>query len=163
MITYTRWPKLGLICDCDTHLILGTLFSIGPHPDINQLNDTLDGLAINVVVDTMLADAGYDSESNHQDLRDCGIETVIPPNAGRPTDKLPKSKWRFMMAADFDEDTYGQRWQVETVMSMLKRNLGEALSCRGDERRDQEMMLMVLTHNMAIIYESRGFLQSSYR
>ncbi|WP_390620468.1 transposase [Poriferisphaera corsica] len=64
------------------------------------------------------------------------------------------------MATAFDDETYGQRWQVETVTSMLKRNLGTALTAHSDARRNQEMMLMVLTHNLAIIYIRGGFLQS---
>ena len=66
------------------------------------------------------------------------------------------------MVTAFDEQTYGQRWQVETVVSMLKRNLGTALTARSDMRRNQEMMLMVLTHNLAIIYGYRGVLQSMH-
>jgi len=55
------------------------------------------------------------------------------------------------MRTAFDKETYGQRWQVETVMSMIKRNQGEELRARSYWSQNREMMLKVLTHNIAII------------
>ena len=100
----------------------------------------------------LLADAGYDSETNHQYAREVHhIKTTIPPKHGRPTNKLPKTKYRREMRTDFDKKTYGQRWQVETVFSMIKRNFGSALRARRYWSQCREMMLLVLTHNIAII------------
>ena len=122
-VCYRRYGKLGLIVDCDRHLILSLLPGRGPKPDIDELEPLMRRLAPNVWPDQLLADAGYDSESNHQLLRErCGVESVIPPRHGRPPkrpDHLPAGKWRWLMATDFNEDGYGQRWQVETVMFML--------------------------------------------
>ena len=55
------------------------------------------------------------------------------------------------MRTDFDSETYGQRWQVETIFSMIKRNFGSALRARRYWSQCREMMLLVLTHNIAII------------
>ena len=55
------------------------------------------------------------------------------------------------MRNNFDKKTYGQRWQVETVFSMIKRNFGSALRARCYWSQCREMMLMVLTHNLAVI------------
>ncbi len=77
-----------------------------------------------------MADAGYDPQKNHQLMREqLGIESIIPPRAGRPTARLPTG--RCGMAMDFDDETYGQRWQVEPVMSMLKRHQVESLTLRN--------------------------------
>lgn len=46
---------------------------------------------------------------------------------------------------------YGQRWQVETVMSMIKRNLGSFVAARSDPARSRETLLKVLTHNIMLI------------
>jgi hypothetical protein len=82
-----------------------------------------------------VADAGYDSEKNHRIARDdLGIRSIIPPNSGRPTSKAPPTRHRRNMHHRFkrkaDRHLYGQRWQVETVNSMIKRNLGSALRAR---------------------------------
>jgi hypothetical protein len=46
---------------------------------------------------------------------------------------------------------YGQRWQVETVNSMLKRRLGSALRARQYKTQCQETILRAITHNVMII------------
>lgn len=46
---------------------------------------------------------------------------------------------------------YGQRWQAETVMSMIKQNLGSFVAARNDKARSAETMLKVLTHNIMLI------------
>ncbi len=55
------------------------------------------------------------------------------------------------MRNNFDKKTYGQRWQVETVFSMIKRNFGSALRAKRYWSQCREMMLMALTHNLAVI------------
>ena len=150
--TYRRWPKLAIICDCNNHLILSAITIRGPSPDINQFCKTLRLCMEKFRIKHLLADAGYDSEANHQYARDVHqIKTTIPARHGRPTTKLPKTKYRREMRTDFDKDTYGQRWQVETVFSMIKRNFGSALRARYYWSQCREMMLLALTHNIAII------------
>jgi transposase len=51
----------------------------------------------------------------------------------------------------YRDSRYGQRWQMETVVSMIKRNLGSAVAARSDRARGAEAMLKVLTHNIMII------------
>jgi hypothetical protein len=46
---------------------------------------------------------------------------------------------------------YTQRWQVETVNSMIKRNLGSALRARSNRRREMEMILRGITHNLMLL------------
>jgi hypothetical protein len=43
---------------------------------------------------------------------------------------------------------YTRRWQVETVNSMVKRNLGSALGGKTAWSRRRDMLLKVLTHNV---------------
>ncbi len=62
-------------------------------------------------------DGGYDSQHNHHLLCDVyNIESLIPAVHGRPTEALPTNRWRSLMATQFDQETYGQRWRVETVI-----------------------------------------------
>jgi len=107
-------------------------------------------------VKTVLADAGYDSESNHRLARlDMNVRSLIPAGAGRPTMKQASSHYRRLMQKTLrgsqKEKPYGQRAQVESVMSMLKRNLGDALRARTTHRRKMEMLLKVSAHNLMIV------------
>jgi hypothetical protein len=44
-----------------------------------------------------------------------------------------------------------QRWQAETVNSMVKRNLGSALGGKTAGSRQRDMQLKVLAHNAMIL------------
>ena len=150
--SYKRFPKLAMVCDCHTHLILSVMPTRGPSVDVNQFRQPLDRAARHVSIRHLLADAGYDSEPNHTYAREIfHIQTTIPPRAGRTAGSLPKTKYRRLMATDFDQKTYGQRAQAETVFSMIKRNFTDSLSARSYWSQCREMVLLVLTHNLAII------------
>ena len=150
-VTYRSFAKLGVVVCCATHLILSTHRGVGPRPDVDELRPLMEHLATNVVPEQMLADAGYDSESNHVMLRDeLSIDSVIPATLDRPTNKLPAGKYRYLMQTQFNEKDYGQRWQVETVMFMLKRHQGASLTARKSDTQHREMGLMSLVHNIMI-------------
>lgn len=150
--TYKRFPKLALGCDCESHIITGLLTSKGPSVDVIHFKKLLLQSHNNFPIETITADAGYDSESNHEYAREkLGIESIINPKAGRPTTKLPSGKYRREMVKNFDNQKYGQRWQSETVMSMLKRNLSESILAKKYWSQCREMALKVLTHNIMIV------------
>src|SRR5579862_3566766 len=77
--SYTRFPKLELAVDCSTHLVVALATSQGPHPDTDRFRPLLFNLLRHVSTDTVLADAGYDSEANHVFAREgCRVRSVIP-------------------------------------------------------------------------------------
>lgn len=154
-LTYRRFPKLGVLCDVASHVILAIFPTRGPTPDVGQLGELMSRRAHGVFMDRMLADAGYDSEANHELLRDDhGIRSIIPPKAGRPRkdNTLPAGKYRRLMAQRFDKEAYNQRAQVETVMSMLKRNLDGCIRARKTWSQRRELVLKALVHNIMIAY-----------
>jgi transposase len=77
----------------------------------------------------------------------------MPATSGRPTDQLPTAKHRRRMKSQWEryKKRYGQRWQVETTISMLKRLLGSALRARRHWSRCREIMLRVITLNVMIL------------
>ena len=156
----TRLPKLSLAADAATHLILAAAASTGGGADQPSFDDLLYHAwrRSHVTVRCVVADAGFDSEDNHRIARrDMRVRSVIPPKAGRPTQKLPSEPMRRDMHRRFkrgaDRAVYGQRWQVETVNSMIKRNLGSAMRARTAVRRRHELLLRVLTHNIMLLAE----------
>jgi IS5 family transposase len=149
-------PKLSVAVASSCHLILAAKVRVGNGSDAPDFDDLLVHSWKRAAVKTVVADAGYDSEANHRIARqDMGVRSIIPPGIGRPTSKLPTGRWRRHMAKRFarkaDQKVYGQRSQSETVHSMIKRNQGSALRSRTPERRKQEMLLRVITHNIALM------------
>ena len=156
--TYTRFPKLAIICDCSTHMILAAWPTRGPTPDVHQLEALLNQLHSDFMLRRLLLDAGYDSHANHQRLRkERNILSYIPPYLGRPTFKPATSELRRLMQRHFATDAsrrrinFGQRWQVETVFSMIKRNLDHAVAARSYHAQNREMLLLTITHNITIL------------
>ena|SRR3989338_598194 len=153
MTTYTRYPKVGIVADCATHLILSGIPERGPFPDHSHFKRAVMEAEKNVSLQTLIADAGYDSEKAHVFAREqYHIRTIIPPLAGRKTNKLPGSRYRRLMALRFNKKLYGKRWQVETVNSMIKRNLGSFLRARSYWSQCREIMLRLFTHNVMIVW-----------
>ena len=155
-------PKLSLAVASSCHLILAAKTRLGSGADTRDFDELLSRSCERAPVKTVVADAGYDSEANHRMARhNRNVRSIIPPNTGHPTSKLPSGRWRRYMAKRFkrkaDQKLYAQRNQSETTHSMMKRNEGSALRSRKPERRKQEMMLRVLTHNiMLLAKESEG-------
>ena len=149
-------PKLSLAVATRCHLILAVRATTGAGGDQPFFEPLLLDAFSRTTVKLAVADAGYDSEANHCIARqDLGVRSIIPPNAGRPTNKPPSTRHRRNMHRRFarkaDQKHYGQRWQVETVNSMIKRNLGAALRAKTPGRRSMEMLLRVVTHNIMIL------------
>ena len=121
-ITYRRYPKLGVVTNVANHFILAFESGKGPYPDVGEFRGLIQQAAARVKLKTVLADAGYDSEANHQFAREeLALRTVIPPKHRRPSDKPAKGRYRRLMQTRFDEQSYRKRAQVETVMSTIKR------------------------------------------
>ena len=153
--TYKRYGKLMLIVSAATHAILAAVASSGPTPDIDQLDGVVAALPGWVTIHHMAADAGFDSAHNHRLLRDDhGILSTIPPEHGRPPkdpNALPTDKYRRLMKLRFNLKAYRKRPQVETVFSMLKRNLGSALRGRSYWSRCRDLLLRAITHNIMLV------------
>jgi hypothetical protein len=152
-----RLPKLTIAVAAACHVILAARVSTGAGSDNPSFEPVLFDAWRRAPVKVMVADAGFDSEANHRTARlDMGVRSVIPPQIGRPskTGKPPAGHYRRLMRHRFarqaDKSTYGQRWQSETVNSMLKRNLGAALRAMTDKRREREMLLRVVVHNLML-------------
>jgi hypothetical protein len=157
---YRSYAKLGLVTDCSDHLVLAAEAGAGPRPDTDRFVPLLDQALGRVSIGIVLADAGYDSEPNHCHARhNRRVRSYMPANAGRPRKDggPPRGRWRRLMHHKLGDWLgrfrcgYGQRWQAETVVSMIKRRMGDAVAGRSHWSRCRDLMLMVITHNVMII------------
>jgi hypothetical protein len=159
--TYSKFPKVVLVTDCRTHLVLAAVPGRGPASDLVLFKAALKQAVGRARIGTLSADADFDGEWVHEHVRSYGIRTLIPPERGRPSAKPPAGKWRRRMKQQFDKRKYGQRWQTETVNSMVKRRLGSALRARGYWSQCREIILRVITHNVMIVIRLRVFYRAT--
>lgn len=152
-----RYPKVSAICDTGNHLILGAVIDRGPKPDHIEDEATLLAALNHQWFAALLGDAGYECERFHSVCRhDLGIRSIIPTTQrGRPRkdgkDRPVNGHYRRLMQRRFPKTLYGQRWQIETVFSMLKRNLGSALRARRYHSQSREIRLRIITHDLMIL------------
>ena len=160
-----RVPKLAIAVSAHSHLVLSMWCGTGTGSDSPHFESILYDAWRRVPHRSFTAafDAGYDSEDNHRLARqDMGLRSIIPPEIGRPTDKPPTTRWRRhmkrLLATRRSRQCcgYTQRWQVETAISMLKRNLGSALRGRTAHSRRRDLALKVLTHDLMILRRQQG-------
>ena len=149
-------PKLAVGVCTRSHVILAARPRTGFGGDCRDFEPLLfDAWKRHPRPRVVLADAGYDSEANHRIARhDMGVRSIIKAGIGRPGKGGPSGYYRRIMSRRLKGSqrgkTYGQRAQAETVNSMLKRNMGDALRSRSPKARRNEQMLRVLTHNIAL-------------
>lgn len=165
--TYKRYAKLELVLDTATHMILGALGGHGPAPDVDRLIPLMAAVDPSLKLAKLVADAGYDSEPNHVFARiGCRMQSLMPALHGRKGKGPPAGRWRRRMRRVLATRHrrrsvgYTRRAQAETGFSMIKRRQGESVAARTPDTQTDELCLMVLTHNLMILYVSMGFLQS---
>ena len=139
----------------------------GPKPDIVEFQALFEQAWRRQKFATLLGDAGYESEEVHRLCREeLGLESIIPTTSrGRPRDdgtpRVVRGKYRRQLKWRFPKKKYGQRWQIETAFSMMKRRLGSALRRRRPFAINREVVLKVITYNLMIIHRVVATFQRS--
>ena len=105
----SHYPKLTIVCDTESHLVLSAVADRGPLPDDAEFAAAVRLAHRAERFDCLLADAGYDSEKNHTFVREeIGSSSIIPPLSGRRNGKPPHGRYRREMFEDFPQSLYGQ-------------------------------------------------------
>jgi hypothetical protein len=97
----------------------------------------------------LLADAGYGSEAIHRHCRESlGVDSLVSTKKRRSARVVATTPLRQEMVrrlgkpgVEADRAAYCQRWKVETVMSVVKRRHGEALTARLDQTQRVQALL----------------------
>lgn len=141
-------------------LVTAQLSKPGPCGDYPDLPPLAEASVAAVSGALILADAGYDCESNHVFCRErLGVQALIPAKTRRYV-AGPRRPYRAAMVAALGcatlgvegqaepRRTYRQRWLVETLMSVVKRKWGEALSARLPSMQQGQALLRGLVYNL---------------
>lgn len=149
-------PKLVLAVDTASHVILAASAHTGMGSDSQRFVPLLEQAHSRRKLRRVLGDSDFGSEANHQFSRkQLGIQSLIKADAGRPGEGPPQGRYRRKMKQQLQGSQagrpYGQRAQAETTMSMMKRNLSDAMRARSPQKREREHLLRVITHDVMIL------------
>jgi hypothetical protein len=95
------------------------------------------------------ADGGDDSEAYHRWWReDLGLESIIPPVTGRPSQGLTTRPYRRQLKLAFPRYVDGRRWKAETLISVVKRRCGGAVTARHYWHQVKQTLRRGTTYNL---------------
>src|SRR6266851_34153 len=143
---YKHYLKWLVIADVHRQILLAQRARQGPWIDTRALPGLVDAAAQHVPLRLVLADAEFDSEANHQHIRQrWGAQSIIP---AQPRRGIPKGVLRRKMHEKFPQKRYGQRAKIETIFSVVKRKLSSRAPGRRLSSQIRQALLLGLTYNL---------------
>ena len=149
-----HWLKWLVVADVDRQIILAQRARQGPWCDTRALPGLVDAAGRTMPIGLVLADAEFDSESNHRHIRErLGAHSVIPANRRRG---VPEGEIRNQMHRAFPRPLYRHRAKVETVFSVVKRKLSAKAPGRSLPTQVRQALLLGLTYNLYRLRHGRA-------
>ena len=146
MTQHRHWLKWLIVADLQQQILIAQRARQGPWCDTRALPGLLDAAGKRVPIGWVLADAEFDSEANHQHIRQrLGAQSIIPAN---PRRGVPRGAFRHQMYRAFPRNRYGQRAKIETIFSVVKRKLSSRAPGRSLATQIRQALLLGLTYNL---------------
>ncbi len=140
-----KYLKNSIIVDTKTQAILASHYSLGPKHDNKDFKPLVQRVSKLIDFDVLVADKGYDSESNHKLVRRLGAETQIPV---RDMGYNVRGEYRRLMKRTFDKKVYHRRSLVETVNFVKKQKFGDRIRARKKLMQRKEGLLTDVCYNL---------------
>jgi hypothetical protein len=145
MTRWSNWLKYLIAGDLDDQIILAQRTRKAPWCDCRALPGLADAAARVTPIGLMLADAEFDTEANHQHIRQqLGARSIIPAKRGRSS----RVGIRGQMRRHFPRRTYAQRAKIETIFSVIKRKLSARAPGRSLPTQTRQALLLGLAFNL---------------
>jgi transposase/signal recognition particle subunit SEC65 len=167
--TFIQGFNAQVAVDAETQVILGALLRTSS-ADVNALPTVLDEVIQLVgTPDRVVADAGYYSQNNLDEVKRRHMAPFIPPNrvkhsewrkpASRgPLPKTPRERMARFLRTKRGREIYRLRQiSVEPVFGQIKEARGfRRFSLRGHESVTAEFMLVVSVHNLLKLFRHQA-------
>lgn len=150
------WLKWSAALWTTPQLVVAQRVRPGPCGDFSELVPLASTAHGRLPFERLVADAGYDSEANHAFCRErLQVESLIPAKRRRSRTVVAHTTYRSLMVEALGEPgdpgckrAYRQRWKAETLMSVLKRKWGGALTARREAMQRVQALLHGLVYNL---------------
>jgi hypothetical protein len=145
--TWRHWLKWTMVVDIDHRMILAQTARCGPTNDCATLRPPLSAAHKRVRIGMALADAGFDSERNHQHIRQTlHAQSIIPAKRGG-------AEWRIQgVRAQRRQDSpahlYSRRSLIESLISTVKRKLSARAPGRSLQTQGLPALLRGIAYNI---------------
>ncbi len=139
-----RPVKLSILVDTRRKKIISAWFRSKPRGDVKDIPKIIKHLVRKPRM--IVADKGYDSEDVHSQLRDQGINTLIPLRKN-----ARKGFYRRQMKKSFNTRVYHRREIVESVFATLKQKYGCSVRCTKARMQRAEIYFRLIAHNISTL------------
>jgi hypothetical protein len=144
-VQHRHWLKWVIVVDVQQQILLAQRAHQGPGSDVRALPGLLDVAARAAPIRLVLADAEFDSEPNHEHIRQrLGAQSIIPAKRRG----IPNGTIRNQMFRAFPKKPYRQRAKIETVFSVVKRKLSSRAPGRSLTIQIRQALLLGLAYNL---------------
>ena len=147
-VTVKNYTKTMFLTDNKTKLILNVKTTSDRKHETLFLKPMVREVASSLK--TLLADRGYDAQSNRIFCRERGIEVHIPKRKWQKTSRqegnYPSKRTKEEQL--FNEEKYKMRALVESVNSAVKQTLGGFVRARSASQQQKQVTLKALTYNI---------------
>ena len=145
--TWRHWLKWTVAVNVDRRLILAQTARRGPSNDCATLRPLVSAAHEQLPIGLVLADAEFDSERNHQHIRQTlRAQSIIPAKRGGATWRIQGI--RAAMRQDFPAALYRRRSLIESVISAVKRKLSTRAPGRSLDTQCLQALLLGLAYNV---------------
>ena len=142
---HRHWLKWLMVVEVQQQILLAQRARQGPWCDSRSLPALLDAAGQRAPIGLVLADAEFDSEANHQHIRQrLGARSILPARRRG----VPKGTLRNQMFRAFPEKPYRQRAKIETIISVVKRKLSSRAPGRSLNTQIRQALLLGLAYNL---------------
>lgn len=142
---HRRWLKWVIVVDVQQQILLAQRAHQGPGSDVRALPGLLDVAARGEPIRLVHADAEFDSEPNHEYIRQrLGARSIIPAKRRG----IPQGTIRNQMFRAFPKKPYRQRAKIETIFSAVKRKLSSRAPGRSLSIQNRQALLLGLAYNL---------------
>ncbi|MDG6928423.1 MAG: transposase [Nitrososphaerota archaeon] len=161
-----RFLKLTMGTELRTQLVTAIKVRRGPANDNTDFGPVVRRAHRIKPIRLGIGDKGYDSEKNHELLRDeLGATSIIPARQEDVPVWRTNGRYRKEMKRGYSKKKYHQRSKAETVFSVIKRTMGDDVRSVKVKAQNNEMRLKIISYNAARIVSLAyslfvGFLQS---
>jgi hypothetical protein len=160
--TTRSWLKVHLAVNVETKEVLGMEITRQNSHDLESFQSLVQQSLEHGTVKKILADGGYDDRKAFNILDSLGIEPGIKtrenasarPSRAHSQSYLRAREVRYRLKHGYnawkEKTGYGKRWNVESVISAIKRVFRETLSARTWQAMIREVQTKISMYNLMI-------------
>lgn len=140
--------KLSAAIDTQTQLVTAVKIRKSNSADNNDFKKLVQTSARNKPIKIVVADKGYDDETNHEFCHEIiGAECIIPPRDKTKKKHKTHGYYRKKLRYGYSKKKYHQRSKIESVFFVIKRVFGAILYSKKWHTQKIELLCKIIAYN----------------